>query len=46
MMAARLGTEELTVKHMRQPCKRMPVAGMTGGKSPDNAITVKTCKNW
>ena len=38
VMPAGLRSEHLNVQHMGQPGNRMPVAGLVGGKRPDDTL--------
>ena len=45
MHPAGTGAEQLTIKHMRQPCQRVPVTRLVGGKGPDDTIFGQAVQN-
>ena len=42
VMPFRIGTEDLPIQRMRQPCQRVPIAGFCARESPSNGARLQT----
>src|SRR5438128_2131701 len=38
MLRSRMLPEHLAIQHVRQPCQRMPIAGVARGERPDHVV--------
>src|SRR5438874_13664405 len=45
MISAGVFSKKLCIEHERKPGQRMPVAGMPGGKCPDDIAPTKPCQD-